>query len=119
MFFYCLNKNVILRKENGGVVLMYKNKNDNILFFYAPNNFKLFSKLKNNNTYIGINLLKYNSKTDELFFFLSYMIKRKIFISKEKIESNSKIIKLKVAPKLISLFITPTIHFRRFYENKK
>jgi len=119
MFFYYLNKNVILRKEKKGGILMYKDKNDNILFFYITNNFNFLKKLKNNNAYIGINLSKYNSKTDELLLFLSYMIKTKIFIFKKKVELNSKIIKLEIAPKLISLFITPTVHFRRFYENKK
>lgn len=111
--FYSLNKKVQLRKESKGGVIYLKDKMD-VVFFYIPNDFDIFLKMKNNNICIKINIDNFEEKFIED---LSFLIKNKFLVFEKN--PKGKFIIIKNIPKLIKLFITPTIHFRRYYSYGK
>ncbi|MFA5746516.1 MAG: hypothetical protein WC926_00360 [Candidatus Paceibacterota bacterium] len=115
---YLLSENVGLRKEKKGGVLLLRNKEDNSLFFYIPDDFGIFLEMKEGGRCLGVDLCKFKD-AGRIILFLSYMIKNGILVHKKDCSKKSgcgaKFVELKSAPKMISLFITPTVHFRRYY----
>jgi hypothetical protein len=111
---YSLGKNVRLRKERKGGIIFVKSR-ENALFFYVPENFSIFLKMKNQNACIEIDTDNFKNIKENLNF-LSYMIKNGLFVHKN---NSQKKLRLTVFPTLISLFITPTVHFRKYYSYGK
>lgn len=110
---YSLGENIKLRKEKIGGVIFVESDED-ALFFYVPKNFNLFLKMKDKNISLAIDSNNINSN---IMNFLSYMIKNQLFVLEKK--EDRKYLETKNMPELINLFITPTVHFRRYYSYGK
>ena len=119
--YYCLNKNIQVKKDGGAGLLMLKDQNDNYSFFYVKKGFNLFLSLNHPGSYLYLDLSSLDSSVGiKMFNCISSLVTSNIFtyVSSSRISklNNKKIFTLKTIPQLESLFITPTNNFSRYYD---
>ncbi|MEF2175666.1 MAG: hypothetical protein V3575_04290 [Candidatus Absconditabacteria bacterium] len=117
MDYFILNKKLIIRKEfNNGIIISTVGGTN--YCFYVSKGFQMFENYLETPSIFCISNPQ-NLRSIEFLYGLSNLIKYCIlenYINPKFTNTNKQIIELEI-PQLIELFISPTIHYRKFYQN--